>query len=266
MHGSTHAKNVLKVLGQQRMEKFLAQSGNHAGRALKLYAWDAELSAAMGSLIAILEVVLRNKICAAIDIWSDQPPGSNKNWILTPDQNVQSPLSEISKAISGPAINKAQKAKEIRDSGAGLFTGHHLRSGHDLTRDDVIAQVSLTQWKQNFFYREPEMQDDGSIKFFPDEVTYTRVKAVYEEITHKALSGGPSQITPDRASLIMHHAVLLRNRISHQETLINIDCTAYRQEFLDLLKCLDQDVLAYYTANDPIPEILSRDPRNTAPR
>lgn len=151
MHGSTHAKNVLKALGQQRMEKFLVQSGNHAGRALKLYAWDAELSAAMGSLIAILEVVLRNKICAAIDIWSDQPPGSNKNWILTPDQNVQSPLSEISKAISGSAINKAQKAKEIRDNGAGLFTGHHLRSGHDLTRDDVIAQVSLTQWKQNFF-------------------------------------------------------------------------------------------------------------------
>lgn len=79
MHGSRHEQHVLQTLGEQRTEKYLTQMGNHAGRALTLYRWDLQLSAALWNLLSVFEIVLRNKICKAIDEWSDeQEPQSNK--------------------------------------------------------------------------------------------------------------------------------------------------------------------------------------------
>ena len=59
----------------------------------------------------------------------------------------------------------------------------------------------------------------------------------------------------------MHHAVLLRNRISHQESMIDIDYGIYRKEIFELLNCLDPIVLQYFSASDPLPSILQKDPR-----
>ena len=72
MHGSEQDIRVVKALGIQRMKKYLSQMGNHAGRAIKLYKWDAEISAALWNLVALVEVVLRNKICEQSEIWSVQ--------------------------------------------------------------------------------------------------------------------------------------------------------------------------------------------------
>lgn len=60
---------------------------------------------------------------------------------------------------------------------------------------------------------------------------------------------------------IMNLVVLLRNRIGHQEPLIDIDCEKSRDDLLTLLKHLDSAVLSNYTASDPIPRILKADPR-----
>lgn len=151
MHGSEQDIRVVKALGIQRMKKYLSQMGNHAGRAIKLYKWDAEISAALWNLVALVEVVLRNKICEQSEIWSVQnTPRSNPDWIMQPRLNVQEPLSKVSASISDPALNKAVKAKEIRDEGAGLTRGDHPRKGQPITKDDVISQVTLTQWKEYF--------------------------------------------------------------------------------------------------------------------
>lgn len=262
MYGRANAQHIVKALGHQRMEKYLSQTGNHAVRALDLYRWDTQLSSAMWNLLSLFEVILRNKICDAIDEWSsDQNPKSNKQWISQPRTNVRYPLSKVSPQIAHSAKRKAKAAKNLRDEGNGLVTGDHPRKGQPITRDDIVAQVTLTQWKDAFFYRSPKLLDDGSYKFYPNENTYNDLKRVYEEITVRALSAGPKTIDPNRASLIMHHAVLLRNRIGHQESLIDIDCGRYRKEIFELLNCLDPKVLEAYSSNDPIPGILSRDPR-----
>lgn len=262
MHGSRNEQSVVNALGKQRMEKYLSQMGNHAGRALQLYKWDAELSGAMWNLLSIFEVVLRNKICEAVDEWSEeQRPQSNKQWIRHPRVNVREPLSKVAASVAKDALRKALEAKKLRDEGDGLFIGNHPRKGQSITRDDVVAQVTLTQWKNNFFYRDPEELPDGSYKFYPNETNYNDCKRVYEEITVRALSSGPKSISPDRASLIMNHVVLLRNRIGHQESLIDIDCRRYRKEIFELLNCLSPAVLENYSANDPIPRILNNDPR-----
>lgn len=263
MHGSRHEQHVLQTLGEQRAGKYLTQMGNHAGRALELYRWDLQLSAALWNLLSVFEIVLRNKICKAIDEWSDeQEPQSNKNWIEHPTCNVSFPLSNVSQQIANRALGKARNAKGIRDNGTGLIEGTHPRKGQPINRDDIIAQVTLTQWKEAFFYREPTIRPDGTRKYYPNVTTYTNLKSVYKEITSRALSSGPKTISPNRASFIMHHAVLLRNRISHQESLIDIDCSIYRKEIFELLNCLDPNVLQYFSASDPLPEILKNDPRS----
>lgn len=262
MRGPAHAQEVLSALSQPRTEKYLAQMGNHAGRALQLYKWDGQLSASMGSLIALFEVVLRNSICHAIDAWSDEGQKSNKQWIMEPRNGVREPLSKVIVNLSDTARAKALNAKELRDNGQGLVSGDHPRKGHPLTRDDVVAQVTLQQWKENFFYRSPEQQLDGSLKFFPNETRYKTLKRVYEDITSRALSAGPKTIDPDRASLVMHHVVLLRNRISHQEPLVDIDCAQLRREIFELMNCMEPSVLEDYSSNDPIPGILKADPRS----
>ena len=152
MHGSRHEQHVLQMLGEQRTEKYLAQMGYHAGRALELYRWDLQLSAALWNLLSVFEIVLRNKICKAIDEWSDeQEPQSNKNWIEHPSCNVSFPLDKVSQQIANRALAKAKNAKGIRDNG-----GPHPRKDQPINRDDIIAQVTLTQWKEAFFYREPK--------------------------------------------------------------------------------------------------------------
>lgn len=171
-------------------------------------------------------------------------------------------LSKVSQQIANRALGKARNAKGIRDNGTGLVEGTHPRKGQPINRDDIIAQVTLTQWKEAFFYREPTIRPDGTRKYYPNETTYTNLKSVYKEITSRALSSGPKTISPDRASFIMHHAVLLRNRISHQESLIDIDCSIYRKEIFELLNCLDPSVLQYFSASDPLPAILKNDPRS----
>ncbi|MCQ4624246.1 hypothetical protein KBX18_01505 [Corynebacterium sp. CCUG 69979] len=262
MHGSEHGKLVLSALSEERTAKYLAQTGNNADRALSLYKWDSRLPAAMWSLISLFEVVLRNKLCDAIDAWSDSvTPPSNKQWVKEPKDNVREPLSKVSASIANSAKGKAAKAKELRDSGEGLIGGQHPRMGEPITRDDLIAQVTLTQWKENFFYRSPETQPDGEVKFFPDETRYNDLTRVYEAITEPALSAGPRPIDPDRASFLMHRINLLRNRIGHQESLIDIDCGRLRKEIFELLNCLDPAVLEHYSSNDPIPGILRDDPR-----
>ena len=127
----------------------------------------------------------------------------------------------------------------------------------------MISQVTLTQWKEYFFYREPTKAPDGSDKYYPDKVTYEFRKSIYEKITCKAFSALPhtDRIDPDDVSRIMNRVVLLRNRIGHQEPLIDIDCEQSRDDLLTLLKHLDNDVMNNYTASDPIPRILKADPR-----
>ncbi|PAJ68965.1 hypothetical protein CIG21_09535 [Corynebacterium hadale] len=238
--------------------------GNHAGRAIKLYKWDAEISAALWNLVALVEVVLRNKICTQAEIWSDaNVPRSNRDWIMQPRQNVQEPLSKVSASISDPAIRKALKAKKVRDEGTGLTRGSHPRKGQPITKDDVISQVTLSQWNEYFFYRAPTQEPNGSVKYYPDETTYEFRKAIYEKITCNAFSAlsDSDRIDPDDVSRIMNRVVLLRNRIGHQEPLIDIDCGKSREDLLTLLKHLDTAVLSNYTASDPIPKILKADPR-----
>ncbi|WP_234459169.1 hypothetical protein [Corynebacterium macginleyi] len=171
------------------------------------------------------------------------------------------PLDKVSQQIANRALAKAKNAKGIRDNGTGLIEGPHPRKDQPINRDDIIAQVTLTQWEEAFFYREPKNRPDGTRKYYPNETTYRNLKSVYKNITSRALSSGPKTISPDRASYIMHHAVLLRNRISHQESMIDIDCGIYRKEIFELLNCLDPIVLQYFSASDPLPSILQKDPR-----
>lgn len=262
VRGRDDGQHMVKALGHRRMEKYLSQTGGHARRALDLYRWDAQLSSAMWNLLSLFEVVLRNKLCDAVEEWSeDQVPKSNKQWLKEPKRNVGYPLAKVSTQVANSAQNKAKKAKELRDKGSGLISGDHPRKGHAVTQDDIVAQVTLTQWKEAFFYRDPKLLDDGSYKFYPNETTYYNIKRVYDEITIRALSSGPKTIDPNRASLIMYHAILLRNRISHQEPLIDIECKRYRKEIFELLNCLNPRVLNEYSSSDPIPEVLRRDPR-----
>ena len=43
--------------------------------------------------------------------------------------------------------------------------------------------------------------------------------------------------------------------------MIDIDYGIYRKEIFELLNCLDPIVLQYFSASDPLPSILQKDPR-----
>ena len=117
---------VARWLGEPRFRAYLrASDGNH-GRAVALYNWNAEISAAFLEILYHLEVLMRN----AIDNQFPSTDPASSLSILQPDV-----------WLCDPAILTDESRERVNDAIARL-----QRGGKHPTRGRVIASLSFGFW------------------------------------------------------------------------------------------------------------------------
>lgn len=262
IHGKPREIRLVSRLGQDRMKPYLVATDHHAKRALALYRWNGEASASFWQLISVAEVLLRNCLDERIGKWC-QDNGGHRDWLLDPEAMPQPLRAEFSgkvKTFRSYALN----AKGDRDSGGGITVdAPHPRAGHPLANGDVLAQITLGVWGEHFAPQTPKTLPDETLQYLPDETTYYRRLELWNDVVSVAF---PKDTDPGELSHRLNRLKLFRNRIAHHEPILSVDTERHRNELLTLLEEIDPTIREWYLGNDPIPEILAKDPRERRKR
>ncbi|XVV14238.1 hypothetical protein ACQP2X_07800 [Actinoplanes sp. CA-131856] len=111
-------------LSPERLEPYLLAAGGDLAAALDLYAWNSEISAALGVTSGHVEVLLRNAMHDELVVWSTQRFGEPR-WYLDPGHLLQS-----------RALTDIRSARQ-----------RVARHGRPETPGRVVAELNLGFWR-----------------------------------------------------------------------------------------------------------------------
>lgn len=179
---------VARWLGEPRFRAYLAKTDGQHGRAVALYRWNGEISAAFLEVIHHLEVLMRN----AIDQQFSEPYSGAPLSILVPDVWLCDPhvLTEESLEKVNEAITRLQ------------------RNGKRPTRGRVIASLSFGFWHALFSSVYEELWRETLSKAFPNGTGRRR------EVAN--LSGPVLQFR----NRIAHHEAIFSSNLDRQHSRI----------------------------------------------
>lgn len=190
---SPAVRALRRHLSPPRLAPYLAATGGHHIRALKLYHWNVELSGAVYEVLHAYEVILRNAMDEQLCAWnaqqSKQGGGQHtRDWLLD-----SAPLLQ---RLSGSDV---VKATAFAGSTVRRTRGSRQRPLHC----DVLAQLSMGTWR--YLLPDTANSDPGKLLLWT-----------------QALSMAFPHRTRTRDQLVNSVARLhrLRNRIAHLEPLL----------------------------------------------
>ncbi|WP_258184308.1 hypothetical protein [Microbacterium foliorum] len=230
---------ILDALHRSRMEPYLVAAHHNEKRALSLYRWHTELTAAVQAVLGIAEVVLRNTIDRELQGWNNNQTNGTRSWLLA---EPASPLRSLSAGKRKEALERAQKAADRRPAG-------HRRHGLPVTHDDVLAHITFGLWKELLPNHLPGAADPSN----------STVNANREFLWTDCLEAAfPNEADADGRITFWRvaHLHLLRNRVSHMEPLLDVDVADRIQEALALVRSIDRDVANWVSGANRVPVIL----------
>ncbi|MFJ2620469.1 hypothetical protein [Glutamicibacter sp. NPDC087344] len=232
-------QKIINCLHISRMQPYLDAVAGNQDKALKLYQWNLDLTAATQSIIGITEVVLRNAMDRELQTWNVANGGS-ASWLLA---EPETPLRALIAGKRNSALSRASKESIAR-------VPSHRRFGAPVTHDDVLAQVMFGMWKDLLPNHAPNagnsqennnrerMWKDCLIHAFPNvqdadgSMTYWRVNHIHG----------------------------LRNRVSHMEPLFQIDVLDVIRDSLRIIRSIDSDVANWVSGGNKVPTVLKNRP------
>ncbi|MBU3718818.1 MAG: hypothetical protein FGM45_11005 [Actinobacteria bacterium] len=122
--GGIKSEVLLQRLSAERLSTYLAATHGDIDRAIRLYEWNAEVSAALFEVIGHVEVVLRNAIHEQMTAWC-RANGHDENWFL----NGHGFLDD----------------RAVRDVAKAL--GRVRSSGRDTSPDRLVSTLSFGFWR-----------------------------------------------------------------------------------------------------------------------
>lgn len=252
-------RQLWNVIPHARLATFAAHTRGSADKALDLYMWDRDLSAAIFADIAILEVALRSSLHnAASEAWG-------QSWYLSIDMDSRH-LRQIKDAWS-------RLPRAIKD---------------DPHRSDVPGRLVANCM---FGFWVNLLDEGGYVGEVPRrrKVDYNQLWPVFKRAFP---GGGPEarEIRTRRSASTGHpvhepgfsrewtHSVCktvndLRNRIAHHEPLVNgfplkgqnqrLTAAQGYEECLRLARMIDAGFGDWFARQSKVPHVLARDPRAT---
>jgi hypothetical protein len=125
------------LLGKPRWNRYVHAAHGDCERALSLYEWNAQLSAALLHDISHFEIALRNSYDRALS----QRATSARHWLLDPAGPVSMPVFRTKRDPKGTTrvdINKSFR-EQIHEA--------HRRVGPTATPDDIIPELPFGFWR-----------------------------------------------------------------------------------------------------------------------
>ena len=219
-------------LSPARLSRYLTHTSGDRQRALALYEWNAQISAALHRDLAHVEIALRNAYDAAASThWSG--PG---HWLLDDAIRVFAPVLRTKHTYRvGSRVNYQvdinQKPRElvaraIRDAG-----------GPAATAGKVVAELNFGFWR----YLSSSAHE----------------KTLWVPLLHHAFPSATNRAEVDRKVGRLH---ALRNRIAHHEPLLREDLPARYADLVDIAGRVHPQLAGHLTATSQVPALLGTRP------
>jgi hypothetical protein len=231
---------IIDAFHRVRMRPYLDAAHQNEKNALALYRWHSELTAACQVVLGATEVILRNAMDRRLQTWNDAESGSTQSWLLS---DPATPLRSLSAGKRKEAKDRAQKAFNKRPTS-------HRRYGQAVTHDDVLAQITFGLWKELLPNHQPgagnTTENNNRIRLWHEAL----------EPTFPNVSDPDGSVTFWRVA----HVHSLRNRVSHMESLLDVDVLDIIQDAFDLLRSIDRDVANWVTGGSKVKAIYRERP------
>lgn len=226
------------MLGAARFEKYFALAGEDVDRAVQLYRWNTHLAGALHAQLSHFEVLSRNAMNRALQEWNYERCGF-REWSL---EHRSADL--LYKMFSRPMSQARRWAlKESRKRRPG-----HKRRNAPLSHDDVVAQLTLGNWSNLLGEALPDHE--------------SKAKILWKECLHKAF---PYVDESDRSrediGKKFERLTRLRNRVSHQENLLDTNVRSRLNDMLSVLRAIDPSYPSWAMVGSRVREIARKDPR-----
>ena len=237
-----HQNTLLSSLHPARMEPYLVETGRNRKKALALYRWHLDLTAAVQTILGVTEVILRNSIDRELQIWNAKQDPSKTSWLL---EEPASPLRSLTQGKRVQALHRAHNVQNAR-------LPHHPRHNQPVTHDDVLAQIMFGMWKDILPNHMPNANpnNQGNI----NRIT------LWTDAVSKAF---PHINDPDGSITFWRVAHLhdLRNRVSHMEPLLNVDVRGIiSNDAFALLASIDPVLRDWVSGSNRVPVLLKQRP------
>lgn len=220
MKSSSYEK-IIEHLGTSRIEPYVKAAGGDEKKALDLYHWGTQMTASIQEILGITEVCLRNAIDAELQKWNSKKlkqPGAS--WLLG---DPAEPLRRLTKGKRKEATLRAQKSADRR-------LVNHFRYDQKITHDDVLAHTTLDMWRDIL----PSYAVNADIKKSENK---NRL-GLWNKVVKNAF---PYADDPhgEKTYWRVSHVHDLRNRVSHMDSVLNIDILDITENVFALVKSID---------------------------
>ncbi|WP_175935884.1 hypothetical protein [Corynebacterium sp. Marseille-P4321] len=231
---------VIQYLGTARFAPYLNAAGGNQKTALHLYSWGADLASAIQTTLWMTEVVLRNAMDRQLQVWNERETG-NVSWLLEPPA---SPLRSLTAGKRTQAIDRAERALAKRSPA-------HPRFEEPLTHDDILSNATFAMWKDLLPNHLPEAN--------PSNQDNQNRLPMWDECLHLAF---PAVEDPEgeRTFWRVFHIHGLRNRVSHMDSLLNVDVADIIGDAFDLVGSIDPALRNWISGTSRVSYVLSRRP------
>lgn len=209
-----------RLLSVKRFATFLFAADGTSERALRLYAWNIEISSAFWGSFHMLEISLRNALHAQLTELGQQEDWWNAELLLPRD-----PIRDLLHRDTKNEIQKAISSATKKQTAKGLQT----EPGH------VVAELNFSFWNGMLANRYQQRLWEVSLTHaFPH---YTGRRG----ILHRDL---------DRLRM-------LRNRIAHHEPIFERDLAIDHEKICNMIGYIEPEAKIWVMKNSRIVEILA---------
>jgi hypothetical protein len=216
-------------LSTPRLGRYLAASGGDRERALRLYDWNARISAALLCDLAHFEVALRNAYDRAL---MPATPSGQTHWTFA-SAAVFPPVYRT-KRIAGGATQHTdinRKPRELLDAAVAAAGGRSASPGK------VIANLTFGFWR----YLSSKAHE----------------KSLWVPYLH---AGFPPKTNRSEVDARVGRLHSLRNRVAHHEPLLSTNVLGGLDDLLWVAERLDPSIAQYISASSEVRTLNSHRP------
>ena len=239
---SSNRKKIIENLGKPRIEPYLKAAEGNEKHALALYRWGVEMTASIQETLGITEVFLRNSIDAQLQKWNQEKLGQrNTSWLL---EAPASPLRSLTQGKRLEAIRRAKKSADRRPAS-------HFRHGQAITHDDVLAHTMFGMWKDMLPNHTPDAD--------PGKTENKNRLTLWEEAVKGAFPCTDDS-SGEKTYWRVAHLHDLRNRVSHMDSLLNVDILDITKDAFALAGSIDSALANWLTSTSTVSAVHRKRP------
>jgi hypothetical protein len=210
-------------LSAPRHAVYLAAAGGDTARALALYEWNAQLSAALHRDLAHLEIGLRNAYNEALATrWPGPPHWTSAGHVV---------FAPLYRRRGGRRVDVNHQPRAL------LQQALRAAGGSGAPSEKVVAELPFGFWR----YLSSAAHE----------------KTLWVPCLHRAFPAGTDRRNVDRPVGRLHQ---LRNRVAHHEPLLRTDVAGRLDDLTRLASMINPDLGRYLAATTTVTRWLNRHP------